>query len=134
MVIKIAKIIEGAEGIEKIEAEVVEEGKPKSFLHWISKEETIDCEVRVYDLLFKVHDPNELEDYLTAFNKDSLKIMSKAKINKNLKHLKVEDKVQFERIGFFAVDRDSKVEEGRFVFNKTVSLQDKEKQKISGGN
>ncbi len=58
--------------------------KPKGFLHWISCKEAMDCEVRVYDVLFTVHDPNELEDYLTAFNHNSLTVLRKSKINKNL--------------------------------------------------
>lgn len=68
-----------------VSAEMLKDSKekPKSFLHWISSKESIDCETRLYEVLFTAHDPNELEDYLTAFNHNS-KIVFNSKINKNL--------------------------------------------------
>ena len=45
--------------------------KSKGFLHWVSVDEAVKCEIRVYDYLFNVYDPNELEDYITGINPDS---------------------------------------------------------------
>jgi glutaminyl-tRNA synthetase len=124
--------------------------KAKSYLHWIACKESADATTRLYDVLFTVHNPNELEDYLTALNPDSLKTHNNSKIHRNLLSnmhefsknklkiflfylgLKVEDKVQFERSGFFAVDRDSNIASGHLVFNRTVTLADKERQKVVG--
>ena len=70
--------------------------------------------------------------------KNNQKIIYSFKIYINIffflfkKGLKVEDKVQFERSGFFAVDRDSDLASGRLVFNRTVTLADKERQKVVG--
>ena len=86
-VIKVVSIEKDQNGhFSEVKAELLKDSKekPKSFLHWISEKDAIECEVRVYDVLFTVHDPNELEDYLTAFNKNSLQVMRKCKINKNL--------------------------------------------------
>ena len=49
--------------VKEIMAEVVE-GKPKSYVHWISKEDAVDCQVNLYDVLFEHNNPNELEDYI----------------------------------------------------------------------
>ena len=86
-VIKILDIeINEKKEILSVKAELLKETKekPKGFLHWLSCKEALDCEVRLYDVLFTAHDPNELEDYLTAFNNNSLVTLRKCKINKNL--------------------------------------------------
>jgi glutaminyl-tRNA synthetase len=98
-------------------------------LHWISHEDSVDCELRLYEVLFNVYDPNSLPNYLDGVNKNSLLIVKGAKMNKNLLNLKKENHVQFERLGYYVLDQDSDLENSKFVWNRTVSLSEKAKQK-----
>lgn len=88
---KIVKVT--AEFDEDVISSLIQKTKPKAFLHWLSVEQAMDCEARIYGPLFTCHDPNEFEDdeYLKKLNPDSLVAYSKAKMNKNilpgLKHL-----------------------------------------------
>jgi len=67
--------------------------KPKGVLHWVSNKDALNCSVRLYDVLFKEYNPNELEDYIKGMNPHSLIIKKNAKVNKYLLvNLKVEDK------------------------------------------
>ncbi len=111
------------------EAEFDFKERPKAFLNWISSTDAISSEVRLYDLLFNVRDPNALPDWLSAYNKDSLIVRSSAKINKHLVGAKHLTTFQFERQGFFTVDFDSQPEKGVYVWNRVCKLQDKERQK-----
>ena len=61
------------------------DAKPKSYVHWISKEDAIDCQVNLYDVLFECHNPNELDDYIASINKESLIVVRGAKMHKSLK-------------------------------------------------
>ena len=99
-------------------------------MNWISADESFECETRHYDVLFTVEKPNEYPNYTEYLNKDSLRVYKNTRCHNDLlKEIKVQDKVQFERKGFFVVDRDSKVEEGKIVWNKVVGLhQDKNKK------
>ncbi len=58
--------------------------KAQSYLHWIACKESVDATTRLYDVLFTVHNPNELDDYLTALNPDSLKVHNHSKVHKSL--------------------------------------------------
>lgn len=58
--------------------------KPKTYVHWISQADSMDCQVNLYDVLFESYNPNELEDYIKGINKDSLIIKNGCKMNKNL--------------------------------------------------
>ena len=96
--------------------------KVKGTLHWVSAAHAVEAEVRLYDRLFTVAEPDRQEqDFLTFINPDSLKVV-KAQVEPSLKELKVGDTVQFQRLGYFCVDPDSR--EGQLVFNKTVGLKD----------
>jgi glutaminyl-tRNA synthetase len=117
---------------------IQQKAKPKAFLHWLSAEEAIGCEVRLYGPLFTCHDPNEFDNFLDKLNPNSLVAYKDAKMSKSLlnglKHLSryciYNCRFQFERKGFFAVDYDSKLEEGKVIWNLTVGLlQDKDKDK-----
>jgi len=67
--------------------------KPKAFLNWVSVKESVNCEVRLYDLLFTEYDPNKRGDeWLSALNKNSLTIVKNAKMNKNLLGSKILDR------------------------------------------
>lgn len=99
--------------------------KVKGTLHWVSAEHAVDAEVRIYDRLFSIENPGaEAEvDFRELLNPDSLKVIANAKIEPYLAQVaKVEDKFQFQRIGYFCVDPDST--DGHLVFNRTIGLKD----------
>lgn len=98
--------------------------KVKGTLHWVSARHAVDAEVRLYDRLFSHEDPagQKEEDYRKFLNPDSLKVLSGCKVEPSLASSKPLDKFQFQRIGYFCVDYDSKP--GKLVFNRTVQLKD----------
>jgi glutaminyl-tRNA synthetase len=98
--------------------------KVKGTLHWVSARHSIDAEVRLYDRLFITEDPasQKEEDYRQYLNPESLKIIDGCKLEPSLSSSKPGDKFQFQRIGYFCVDSDSK--DGKLVFNRTVPLKD----------
>ncbi|WP_312311170.1 glutamine--tRNA ligase/YqeY domain fusion protein [Empedobacter brevis] len=97
--------------------------KVKGTLHWVSATENIPIEVREYDRLFTVESPDAEKDvdFLQFVNPNSLTI-KEGFAEPALKDAKVEDKFQFQRIGYFALDRDSSAE--KLIFNRTVTLKD----------
>jgi glutaminyl-tRNA synthetase len=100
------------------------EKKVKGTLHWVSARHSFDAEVRLYDRLFVTEDPagQKEDDYRQFLNPESLKILYGCKLEPSLRSAKPQDKFQFQRLGYFCVDPDSK--EGKLVFNRTVSLKD----------
>lgn len=103
--------------------------KVKGTLHWVSVPHAEKVEVRLYDRLFMVEDPqsDKEKDFLAFVNPYSLEVIE-AFVEPSLKEAKVEDKFQFQRMGYFCVDKDSTPE--KLVFNRTVTLRDSWK----GGN
>ena len=97
--------------------------KVKGTLHWVSAQHALPIEVRVYDRLFTHEQPDaEKEtDFMEFVNKDSLKLIQ-GFAEPSLKNAKVEDHYQFQRIGYFTLDKDST--EDKLVFNRTVTLKD----------
>ncbi len=99
--------------------------KVKGTIHWVSATHGAKAEVRLYDHLFKVPDPNEVEeegqDFLSNLNPESLKIVE-AILEPSLADAEPGCRYQFERIGYFCVDEDSTKE--KLVFNRTVTLRD----------
>ncbi|MGC9988068.1 MAG: glutamine--tRNA ligase/YqeY domain fusion protein [Terriglobales bacterium] len=99
--------------------------KVKSTIHWVSAAHAVDAEVRIYDKLFTKEDPNQLEDgqeFTANLNPNSLEVIAQAKLEPSLANAPIETRYQFERLGYFCVDPDSKP--GRPVFNRTVALKD----------
>ena len=96
--------------------------KVKATLHWVSAAHAVDAEVRLYDRLFNVEDPGRVEDYRTVLNPDSLEVVPDAKVEPAAAAAPVATRFQFERIGYFAVDKDSAP--GKPAFNRTVTLKD----------
>jgi len=97
--------------------------KVKGTLHWVSIEQSIDAEVRLYDRLFMDENPDghketNFKDFL---NPDSLDVIT-AKVEPYLKKANVQDRFQFQRKGYFVVDKDSTAD--KLVFNRTVGLRD----------
>ena len=97
--------------------------KVKGTLHWVSAQHALPIEVRVYDRLFTHEQPDaEKEtDFMEFVNKDSLKLIQ-GFAEPSLKNAKVEDHYQFQRIGYFTLDKDST--DDKLVFNRTVTLKD----------
>ena len=96
--------------------------KVKGTLHWVSIPHSLQAEVRLYDRLFTVPEPDRQEDsFLNYINPDSLKIVT-AFIEPSLKNANAGSTLQFQRLGYFCVDKDSNNE--KLVFNKTVGLKD----------
>lgn len=98
--------------------------KVQGTIHWVSAKDYIDTEVRLYDRLFVKENPEDNEeghDFKENLNPESLKVIS-AKAEPFLKNARPMDKLQFERIGYFCVDKDSNPE--KLVINRTVALRD----------
>jgi glutaminyl-tRNA synthetase len=98
--------------------------KVQGTIHWVSAKDYIDTEVRLYDRLFVSENPEETEeghDFKENLNPESLKIIT-AKAEPFLKNAKPMDKFQFERTGYFCVDKDSNEE--KLIINRTVALRD----------
>jgi glutaminyl-tRNA synthetase len=95
----------------------------KGTLHWVSAEQSIPLEARLYDRLFKVENPGGTEgvSFLDEINPDSL-VTVEGRGEPHLASVKPGDRVQFERLAYFCVDADS--HPGRPVFNRTVTLRD----------
>jgi glutaminyl-tRNA synthetase len=99
--------------------------KVKSTIHWVSAAHATDAEVRIYEKLFLNEDPNRVEEgqeFTASLNPNSLEVISDAKLEPSLAHAPIEGRYQFERLGYFCVDPDSKP--GHPVFNRTVALKD----------
>ncbi|MDG4950344.1 glutamine--tRNA ligase/YqeY domain fusion protein [Weeksellaceae bacterium KMM 9724] len=97
--------------------------KVKGTLHWVSAEQNIPITVNLYDRLFTVESPDgdKETDFMDLINPNSLEVV-KGYGEPSLKDAKPEDKFQFQRIGYFAVDKDSTPE--NIIFNRTVPLRD----------
>ncbi|EKB56704.1 glutamine--tRNA ligase/YqeY domain fusion protein [Bergeyella zoohelcum] len=97
--------------------------KVKGTLHWVSAKHALPIEVRVYDRLFTVEQPdaNKDEDFISLVNPNSLQIVH-GYGEPALKEVEVETPLQFQRIGYFTKDKDSTDE--KLVFNRTVTLKD----------
>lgn len=97
--------------------------KVKGTIHWISTNDSFDAEVRIYDRLFTVENPAEDErDFMELLNPDSLTVLKGCKMESFLKEATLEDRFQFQRLGYFCLDKDSTAE--HMVFNRTVGLRD----------
>ncbi len=97
--------------------------KVKGTLHWVSAEHALPVEVRLYDRLFTEASPDthKEKDFMEFINPDSLQVIT-GYAEPSVKDSNPEDKFQFQRLGYFVVDRDSTEE--KIVFNRTVPLRD----------
>jgi glutaminyl-tRNA synthetase len=99
--------------------------KVKSTIHWVSAAHALDAEVRNYDKLFLKEDPNQVEEgqeFTANLNPNSLEVIADAKLEPSLASAPIQGRYQFERLGYFCVDPDSKP--GHPVFNRTAALKD----------
>ncbi|CAN5337351.1 glutamine--tRNA ligase/YqeY domain fusion protein [soil metagenome] len=97
--------------------------KVKGTLHWVSVPHAIEAEIRLYDRLFTIDSPDadKDKDFLDFINTESLTIV-KGYVEPGLKNAEVGGKFQFQRIGYFSIDKESSAE--NLIFNRTVSLRD----------
>jgi len=95
--------------------------KVKATLHWVSGAHAIPAEVRIYDRLFNNPDPETSGDFIADLNPNSL-IIKNALLEPSLRDAQSGDRFQFERLGYFCADWNSKPE--KLLFNRTVSLKD----------
>ena len=97
--------------------------KVKGTIHWVSIQDAIKAEIRIYDRLFTSENPdgNKEIDFKEFINPNSLEVIT-GYLEPSLAYAKEGDRFQFQRLGYFCVDRDS-TEKG-LVFNKTVGLRD----------
>jgi glutaminyl-tRNA synthetase len=95
----------------------------------VSVSHAVDAEVRLYDRLFSDEDPagHKDRDFKEFLNPDSLKVLEHCKLEPSLKTVQPGDKFQFQRIGYFCVDKESTPEQ--LIFNRTVALRDSWKKK-----
>ena len=107
--------------------------KVKATLHWVSASNSINAVVRKYDRLFQISEPDKEDDFMDAINPNSLEVLSNCKLEPSLKDVEVGESIQFERLGYFCKDPDSK---DTPIFNQTVALRDSwakiDKQRLSG--
>ncbi len=99
--------------------------KVKATIHWVSAEHAATGEVRLYDKLFTKEDPSQTEpgqDFTANLNPNSLELIQHAKLEPSLADADAGNRYQFERLGYFCVDPDSRP--GKPVFNRTVALKD----------
>jgi glutaminyl-tRNA synthetase len=97
----------------------------KATIHWVSAQHAVSGEVRVYENLFTKENPADVpegQDFTANLNPNSLEIISEAKLEPSLASARAGDRYQFERLGYFCADLDSKP--GALVFNRTVALRD----------
>ena len=96
--------------------------KVKGTIHWVSARHAVDAEVRLYETLFTLENPNEVADFVECLNPKSLEVLRNCKVEPSLAEAKPGVSYQFERLGYFCADPDSKP--GRPVFNRAVALRD----------
>jgi glutaminyl-tRNA synthetase len=99
--------------------------KVKSTIHWVSAKHAITAEVRIYDKLFTKADPGDVPEggsFLDNLNPKSLEVIADAKLEPSLAAVQPGVRYQFERMGYFCADIDSKP--GALVFNRTLPLKD----------
>ena len=97
--------------------------KVKGVIHWVSEQHSLPAEIRLYDRLFRLANPESEDNYLAALNPASLETLTTGKVEASLANAQSGDRFQFERTGYFCVDSvDSSAD--KLVFNRTVTLRD----------
>jgi glutaminyl-tRNA synthetase len=97
--------------------------KVKGVIHWVSEQQSHSAEVRLYDRLFKVPNPDNEENFLNAINTNSLEVLTNCRVEASLLDAQPENRFQFERTGYFCLDAIDSVN-GKLVFNRTVTLRE----------
>jgi glutaminyl-tRNA synthetase len=96
--------------------------KVKGTIHWVSAAQCVEAEVRLYDRLFTVAEPGATDDFKKFVNPHSCDVV-RAKLEPALANARADERYQFERLGYFALDpKDSAP--GKLVLNRTITLKD----------
>jgi len=100
--------------------------KPKGVIHWVSAEAAVDTEIRLYDRMFNTENPggDKDRDFIDDLNPESLQVLTGCKAEPGLGDPRADIPYQFEREGYFFYDEEATREQGRSVFNRTVTLRD----------
>ena len=109
--------------------------KVKATIHWVSAAHALEAEVRLYDHLFSKEDPDDVpdgSDWLGNINPGSAEFLSSCRVEPFLASVNAGDRYQFERLGYFCVDKDSS--RGAIVFNRSVTLRDAWAKVTKSGN
>jgi glutaminyl-tRNA synthetase len=104
--------------------------KVKGTVHWVSAAHAVDAEVRLYDRLFTVPEPDAGGDFKQHLNPHSLTV-TVAKCEPSLKEARRDQRYQFERLAYFALDKESTA--GKLVFNRTITLKDSWAKQVRKG-
>lgn len=113
--------------------------KVKGTLHWVPAEQSLPAEVRLYDRLFSVENPNEVPEgghFSQHINPDSLQVNTHARVEPSLADIEPGTRIQFERVGYFVADSED-CKPGSLVFNRTIALRDswaKLEKKLAAAN
>ncbi len=97
--------------------------KLKGIIHWVSAKHALSAETRLYDRLFNVPNPAAAEDFASTLNKNSLIIYNDSKIEPHAKNIALQDRIQFERQGYFCLDNKF-TSDSKLVFNRIATLRD----------
>jgi len=97
--------------------------KVKGVIHWVCEQHAHPAEVRLYNRLFNVPQPDNEENFLDALNPDSLEVLTGCRVEAGLANAAAESRYQFERTGYFCLDAADSVD-GKLVFNRTVTLRE----------
>ena len=114
----------------KVEALPDYELKLKGNIHWVSKENSLDAVCNLYSVHFLVEAPSK-DKWIEEINPNSLIVKPNAKIWKLHKNIKVDDRFQFERVGFFVLNDKSNPKKGKFNFNRIVELKESKLKALS---
>jgi glutaminyl-tRNA synthetase len=98
--------------------------KVKGVIHWVSESHALSAEVRLYDRLFKLPNPDAENNFLDALNPNSIKILTDVMVEPSLVQAEPLSRYQFERIGYFCLDSVDNKNTGKLTFNRTVTLRD----------
>ena len=101
--------------------------KVKGTIHWVSAEHAIEAEIHQYDYLFKSENPSENENFLDDVNSNSLKKLLGCKLEPCLKDSAISATVQFERLGYYCLDKAATAD--HIIFNQTIGLRENMKKK-----
>jgi glutaminyl-tRNA synthetase len=97
--------------------------KVKGVIHWVSEPHSLPAEIRLYDRLFTVPNPDNEENFLDVFNHHSLQVLTGCRVEASLAKATTDSRYQFERTGYFCFDAIDSTQ-GKLVFNRTVTLRD----------
>jgi len=120
--------------VSKVKVEILPDFKEKlkGYIHWVSKEHSLNASVNLYAVHFLVEDIKKAGDkWLDFVNPNSLLVKNNAKIWDMHKRDPIESRYQFERCGYFILDQESDLKKGKYVFNRIVELKESKDKSVN---